>query len=102
MAIARARTGWPRSRRVSNCSAAGSRTTAPCCGCASRWPPTAASSSKNAKRFLAKIRLDTFAQDEGIDSASMRPGLTLVDFVCADVSGRDFAHGRPDPRCSSG
>jgi beta-phosphoglucomutase-like phosphatase (HAD superfamily) len=57
----------------------------------------AASSSKNAKPFLGKIRLDTFAQEQGITSASMRPGLTLLGFFDADVSGRDFAHGKPDP-----
>ena len=57
----------------------------------------AASSSKNAKLFLRKIRLDTFAQQQGITSASLRPGLTLLEFFDADVSGRDFAHGKPDP-----
>jgi beta-phosphoglucomutase len=25
------------------------------------------------------------------------PGLTLLDFFDADVSGRDFAHGKPHP-----
>jgi beta-phosphoglucomutase len=57
----------------------------------------AASSSKNAKLFLRQIRLDTFAQKEHISSASIRPGLTLLDYFDADVSGRDFAHGKPDP-----
>ena len=57
----------------------------------------AASSSKNAKLLLAKIRLDSFAQAEGIASGSVRPGLTLLDFFDADVSGRDFAHGKPHP-----
>ena len=57
----------------------------------------AASSSKNAKLFLRKIRLDTFAQEQGIASASVRPGLTLLDYFDADVSGRDFAHGKPHP-----
>ncbi len=57
----------------------------------------AASSSKNAKLFLRKIRLDTFAQERGITSASLRPGLTLLNFFDADVSGRDFTHGKPDP-----
>ena len=57
----------------------------------------ASSSSRNAKLFLRKIRLDTFAQEQGITSASLRPGLTLLDFFDADVSGRDFAHGKPDP-----
>jgi beta-phosphoglucomutase len=57
----------------------------------------AASSSKNAKLFLRKIRLDTFAREQGITSASLRPGLTLLNFFDADVSGRDFTHGKPDP-----
>ncbi len=57
----------------------------------------AGSSWKNAKLFLRKIRLDTFAQQQGITSASLRPGLTLLEVFDADVSGRDFAHGKPDP-----
>jgi len=57
----------------------------------------AASSSKNAGLFLRQIRLDTFAQENGIVSASLRPGLTLLEYFDADVSGRDFAHGKPDP-----
>jgi beta-phosphoglucomutase len=57
----------------------------------------AASSSKNADTFLRKIRLDTFAQEQGIVSASLRPGLTLLDVFDDDVSGRDFAHGKPHP-----
>jgi beta-phosphoglucomutase len=56
-----------------------------------------ASSSKNAALFLRKIRLDTFAQQQGISSPSLRPGLSLLDYFDADVSGRDFAHGKPDP-----
>ena len=57
----------------------------------------AASSSRNAQLLLGKIRLDTFAREQGITSASLRPGLTLLDFFDADVSGRNFAHGKPDP-----
>jgi len=56
-----------------------------------------ASSSKNAGLFLRKIRLDTFAEDAGISSPSLRPGLTLLDIFDADVSGRDFARGKPHP-----
>ena len=56
-----------------------------------------ASSSKNAGLFLRQIRLDTFAQEHGISSPTLRPGLTLLDYFDADVSGRDFAHGKPDP-----
>lgn len=57
----------------------------------------AASSSKNAGLFLRQIRLDTFAQEQGIDSRFIRPGLSLLDFFDADVSGRDFAQGKPHP-----
>jgi beta-phosphoglucomutase len=57
----------------------------------------AASSSKNAGLFLRQIRLDTFAAEHGIESPSLRPGLTLLDVFDADVSGRDFAHGKPHP-----
>ena len=49
-----------------------------------------ASSSKNAGLFLRQIRLDTFAQDQGISSPTLRPGLTLLDYFDADVSGRDM------------
>ena len=41
----------------------------------------AASSSRNAKLFLRKIRLDTFAREQGITSASLRPGLTLLGLL---------------------
>jgi beta-phosphoglucomutase-like phosphatase (HAD superfamily) len=57
----------------------------------------AASSSKNAGLFLRQIRLDSFAEEEGISSPTIRPGLTLLDYFDADVSGRDFAHGKPHP-----
>ncbi len=45
-----------------------------------------ASSSKNAGLYLSRIPLD-----------SVRPGLMLLDYFDADVSGRDFARGKPDP-----
>jgi beta-phosphoglucomutase len=57
----------------------------------------AASSSRNADLFLRKIRLDTFAEQHGISSGSVPPGLTLLDAFDVDVSGRDFAHGKPHP-----
>jgi beta-phosphoglucomutase len=56
-----------------------------------------ASSSKNAGLFLRQIRLDTFAQENGISSPTITPGLVLLDYFDVDVSGRDFAHGKPDP-----
>jgi beta-phosphoglucomutase len=57
----------------------------------------AASSSKNARLFLRKIRLDTSAQENGLESEQVTPGLTLVEFFDADSSGRDFAQGKPHP-----
>jgi beta-phosphoglucomutase len=57
----------------------------------------AASSSKNANLFLRQIRLDSFAEEQGISSPTVRPGMTLLAYFDADVSGRDFAHGKPDP-----
>ena len=56
-----------------------------------------ASSSKNAGLFLRKIRLDTFAAAHGISSPTLRPGQALLDYFDVDVSGRDFARGKPDP-----
>ena len=57
----------------------------------------AASSSKNAGRLLEQIRLDVFAEDEGLNYDFLRPNLSLLEFFDADVSGRDFAQGKPDP-----
>lgn len=57
----------------------------------------AASSSKNAGLFLRTIRLDTFVSEHGISSSSVGPGCTLLDIFDADVSGRDFEHGKPHP-----
>ena len=57
----------------------------------------AASSSKNAWRFLRLIRLDEFAEQEGLDYDFITEGLTLNDFFDADLSGRDFEQGKPHP-----
>lgn len=57
----------------------------------------AASSSKNAALFLRQIRLDTFVEAEGITSATVGAGQTLLDYFDVNVSGRDFAHGKPHP-----
>ncbi|GAA5146755.1 beta-phosphoglucomutase family hydrolase [Pseudonocardia eucalypti] len=46
-------------------------------------PTAAASSSKNAGLMLKKIQLED--------------GLTLADALDVDISGRDFAHGKPAP-----
>jgi trehalose/maltose hydrolase-like predicted phosphorylase/beta-phosphoglucomutase-like phosphatase (HAD superfamily) len=57
----------------------------------------AASSSKNAKLFLEQIRLDTFAAEQRLDYAFIRDGMTLAELFDADISGRDFPRGKPDP-----
>jgi beta-phosphoglucomutase len=82
-----------------------------------------ASSSKNARPMLERIRLDTFAAEQGIalpegfpwrrrcwgavggarsPHMDRSPGRakrvrTLMDAFDADVTGRDFPRGKPDP-----
>jgi trehalose/maltose hydrolase-like predicted phosphorylase/beta-phosphoglucomutase-like phosphatase (HAD superfamily) len=56
-----------------------------------------ASSSKNAKLFLERIRLDTFAAEQRLDYDFIRPGMTLQELFDVDISGRDFPKGKPDP-----
>src|SRR5690606_18988331 len=60
-------------------------------------PMAAASSSKNAPRFLKRIRVDVFAEEEKLDHEFVRPGMTLYDLFAADMSGRDLVRGKPDP-----
>ncbi|MDQ6773917.1 MAG: HAD-IA family hydrolase [Candidatus Dormibacteraeota bacterium] len=57
----------------------------------------AASSSKNAGLFLGRIELAAFAEKEGLPHDFLTSGATLLDALDADVSGRDFAHGKPHP-----
>ncbi|MDP1849163.1 MAG: HAD-IA family hydrolase [Solirubrobacteraceae bacterium] len=57
----------------------------------------AASSSKNAGLFLRKIRLDSFAEEEGLTPDWMTEGLTLLDAFDVDISGREFKQGKPHP-----
>ncbi|MDQ3943339.1 MAG: HAD-IA family hydrolase [Actinomycetota bacterium] len=57
----------------------------------------AASSSKNAGAFLKLVRLDEFAEREGLSYDFLGPGYTLLDILDADVSGRDFEQGKPHP-----
>jgi beta-phosphoglucomutase len=57
----------------------------------------AASSSKNAGMMLGRIRLDTFADEQGLAYGFLRPGMRLLDVFDVDISGRDFARGKPDP-----
>jgi beta-phosphoglucomutase-like phosphatase (HAD superfamily) len=60
-------------------------------------PIAAASSSKNAGLFLRQIRLDTFAEQNGLSYDFVTPGLSLLDSFDVDISGRDFAQGKPHP-----
>ncbi len=60
-------------------------------------PVACASSSKNANLFLRQIRLDTFAAEQRLEYDFIRPGMMLLDLFDADVAGRDFARGKPDP-----
>ena len=57
----------------------------------------AASSSKNAVLFLERIRLDTFVAEQRLDYGFIRPEMTLLELFDADISGRDFPRGKPDP-----
>ncbi len=60
-------------------------------------PVAAASSSKNARRLLGGIRLDTFAAEQRLEYDFIRPGMTLQELFDADVSGRDLTRGEPGP-----
>ncbi len=60
-------------------------------------PVAAASSSKNAGLFLRQIRLDDFAAAQDLHYDFLRPGLSLLEFFDVDISGRDFAQGKPHP-----
>jgi beta-phosphoglucomutase-like phosphatase (HAD superfamily) len=57
----------------------------------------AASSSKNANRFMEQVRLDTFARQAGIGVPSVAAGETLRDSFAVNVCGRDLPQGKPDP-----
>ncbi|HEY4725690.1 MAG TPA: HAD-IA family hydrolase, partial [Actinomycetota bacterium] len=57
----------------------------------------AASSSKNAGLFLERIRLDSFAAEQRLDYDFIHDGMTLQELFDADISGRDFPKGKPDP-----
>jgi beta-phosphoglucomutase-like phosphatase (HAD superfamily) len=60
-------------------------------------PVAAASSSKNARLFLERIRLDLFVAEQRIDCDFVPEGMTLLELFDADISGRDFAQGKPHP-----
>lgn len=57
----------------------------------------AASSSKNANRFMELIALDRFAAPEELRALSLPPDCTLLDLFEANVCGRDLPRGKPDP-----
>jgi len=57
----------------------------------------AASSSRNAGLFLRQIRLDEFAEQDGLDYDWIEPGLTLLGAFDVDISGRHFERGKPHP-----
>jgi beta-phosphoglucomutase len=57
----------------------------------------AASSSKNADVIMDHIPMDEFAAEQHLDHTLIRPGLTLLGLLDADVSGRDLPRGKPDP-----
>jgi len=48
-------------------------------------PVAAASSSKNDRLFLERIRLDTFAAEQRLDYDFVRPGMTLEELFDADL-----------------
>ncbi len=60
-------------------------------------PVAAASSSKNARLFLERIRLDLFVAEQRIDCDFVPEGMTLLELFDADISGRDFPQGKPHP-----
>jgi beta-phosphoglucomutase-like phosphatase (HAD superfamily) len=56
-----------------------------------------ASSSRNARPMLERIRLDKFAAEQGLDLPEIGEGLTLLEAFDGDVTGREFPRGKPDP-----
>lgn len=60
-------------------------------------PLAVASSSKNAGLFLSRIQLDLFCAERGLPYDFVKEGLTLQKLFDADISGRDFPQGKPNP-----
>src|SRR5262245_47083337 len=58
----------------------------------------AMSSSRHARTFLDRIRLDTFAAEQRLDYPFISPGLTLLQLFDADLQRFDLPHGTPDSR----
>jgi len=57
----------------------------------------AASSSKNANMMLERVRLDEFCREHGLSFEFVTAGLCMLDIFDANVCGRDFRKGKPDP-----
>jgi beta-phosphoglucomutase-like phosphatase (HAD superfamily) len=57
----------------------------------------AASSSRNAGLMLRQIRLDPFAEEQGLDYDFVTDDLRLIELFDADTSGREVGRGKPDP-----
>ncbi|MFZ0217228.1 MAG: HAD-IA family hydrolase [Candidatus Dormiibacterota bacterium] len=56
-----------------------------------------ASSSKNAKLFLERVKLSTILDAASMARRQLGADSTVLDLLDADVSGRDFPRGKPDP-----
>jgi beta-phosphoglucomutase len=56
-----------------------------------------ASSSRNARPMLQRISLDRLAGQLGLDLPAPLRGRSLIEAVDADLSGRSFLRGKPDP-----
>jgi trehalose/maltose hydrolase-like predicted phosphorylase/beta-phosphoglucomutase-like phosphatase (HAD superfamily) len=56
-----------------------------------------ASSSKNTGPMLSRVRIDTFAEEQGLEFDFIRPGQTVLDLIDTDISGRSFKQGKPHP-----
>ena len=56
-----------------------------------------ASSSKNARRMLGRLRLDRLAEEYDMSYDFIVPQQTLLDLVDLDISGRTFKQGKPHP-----
>lgn len=56
-----------------------------------------ASSSKNARAFLERVNLESILGEAEIKAHNLNQSSTLLDILDADVSGRDFPHGKPAP-----
>jgi trehalose/maltose hydrolase-like predicted phosphorylase/beta-phosphoglucomutase-like phosphatase (HAD superfamily) len=56
-----------------------------------------ASSSKNTGPMLRRVRMDSFAEEQGLEFEHIQPGQTVLDLIDVDISGRSFAQGKPHP-----